>query len=466
MSSWNWDTDIIVAGDFNLPGLFTRNFCGNTPVQHEYEKLFNQLNLNLMVHEPTRGGNLIDFILTNDDLLVTNVVVREGFSTSDHNKITYHLNISNDIDLKYSDLNYNFRMGNYTQMSNFLDTIDWDGLFMNINDVNEMWEVFANILDYAINLFVPKYKKRKKINNKWSFNTRKAYSNKVKLWRKYKKDKNVINRQNYIKASNNAKNLAIHDKYIEESKILKSGNIKVFYSFVNNKLTSRKSIPPIRKDGQIYEDAVDKANLFQSQFSSVFVEDDGLLPHFPFKTNNILQNVKITESIVLANLMKIPDKVSSGVDGFPSLLFKKLRFTLVKPLTTIFKLSFETSMLPYQWLDAKIIPIYKKGENSEVSNYRPISLTAVASKVLERIIKDEIMDYLLKNELISVKQHGFLSKRSTLTNVIKTLNNWFRAINDKKKYTRCILILQKLLIQYHIQSCYLNYLNMEFLGSF
>ena len=190
MSSRCWDMDLIVAGDFNLPGLFTKNFHGIISAQsYEYENLFNDLNLCLMVHEPTRGGNLLDYIMTSDELLITNVIIGEGFSTSDHNKITFQLNISNDKNLNYGQLNYNFRLGDYTQMSVFLDTIDWDGLFKNISDVNEMWEVFSNILDYAIHLFIPKYKGYKNIKNKWTINTRKAYSTKLKLWRKYKKEK-------------------------------------------------------------------------------------------------------------------------------------------------------------------------------------------------------------------------------------------------------------------------------------
>ena len=73
---------------------------------------------------------------------------------------------------------------------------------------------------------------------------------------------------------------------------------------------------------------------------------------------------------------------------------------------------------PVEWKEANIIPLFKKGSRSKSENYRPVSLTSVICKLLERLIKDHLVDFLVKNKLINTSQHGFLKARSCLTNML------------------------------------------------
>ena len=84
-----------------------------------------------------------------------------------------------------------------------------------------------------------------------------------------------------------------------------------------------------------------------------------------------------------------------------------------------------------EWSRAVVVPFYKKGSASECRNYRPISLTSCTCKVMERIIVSKLTPYLSSNNIINKSQHGFLSKRSTCTNLLETLNDWTIALNDK-----------------------------------
>ena len=68
--------------------------------------------------------------------------------------------------------------------------------------------------------------------------------------------------------------------------------------------------------------------------------------------------------------------------------------------------------------EANIIPSFKKGSINKSVNYRPVSLTSVICKVLETIIRDHMMDFLIKHKLINPSQHGFLKARSCLTNLL------------------------------------------------
>ena len=104
-----------------------------------------------------------------------------------------------------------------------------------------------------------------------------------------------------------------------------------------------------------------------------------------------------------------------------------------KPLLKIFKVSLEESRVPDDWVNSIIIPIYKKNKKpSMCASYRPINLTCSASKIFERIIYLKIINYLRENDLISSSQHGFLSKKSTLTNLLACTFDWVTYFNDKK----------------------------------
>ena len=84
---------------------------------------------------------------------------------------------------------------------------------------------------------------------------------------------------------------------------------------------------------------------------------------------------------------------------------------------------------------AIITPVFKKGVAGCVTNYRPISLTCVVSKIMERVISKNILEHLSTNQLLSSDQHGFVSKRSTCTNVLESLNDWSLTIQDGHSVT-------------------------------
>ena len=88
------------------------------------------------------------------------------------------------------------------------------------------------------------------------------------------------------------------------------------------------------------------------------------------------------------------------------------------PLKHIFNKSAETWIIPADWKSANVTAIRKKGNRQETGNYRPISLTSVVCKTMERLIKGKIIAHLEGNNLIGDSQHGFRSKRSCLTSLL------------------------------------------------
>ena len=89
-----------------------------------------------------------------------------------------------------------------------------------------------------------------------------------------------------------------------------------------------------------------------------------------------------------------------------------------KPLAHVFNMSLQEGIVPLEWKEANIIPLFKKGSRNKSVHYRPVSLTSVICKLLETIIRDHMIDFLVKHKLINPSQHGFLKARSCLTNLL------------------------------------------------
>ena len=89
------------------------------------------------------------------------------------------------------------------------------------------------------------------------------------------------------------------------------------------------------------------------------------------------------------------------------------------PLAHVFNMSLQEGILPLEWKEANVIPLLQKqGSRNKSVNYRPVSLTSVICKLSETIIRDHMMDFLIKHKLINPSQHGFLKARSCLTNLL------------------------------------------------
>ena len=92
----------------------------------------------------------------------------------------------------------------------------------------------------------------------------------------------------------------------------------------------------------------------------------------------------------------------------------------------------ESGKLPEIWKTGNITAIHKKGPKNVCNNYRPVSLTSILCKVLESIIRDEIMAYMTGNNMLSNKQYGFLPQRSTTQQLLKIMDEWTECLDQGK----------------------------------
>ena len=158
-------------------------------------------------------------------------------------------------------------------------------------------------------------------------------------------------------------------------------------------------------------------------FSSVFTrEDTSSLPvpetKFEGSEGERLGQLVVTPEVVANKINNMKENKSPGVDGIAPKILKETVEQICTPLAHVFNMSLQEGIVPLEWKEANSIPLFKKCSRNKSVNYRPVSLTSVICKVLETIIRDHMMDFLIKHKLINPSQHVFIKARSCLTNLL------------------------------------------------
>jgi len=171
-------------------------------------------------------------------------------------------------------------------------------------------------------------------------------------------------------------------------------------------------------NGNVITDESERANLLNDYFDSMCTSDNGIIPDLDLVVpeNSNLENIEFTPDNIYAAIRKLKISGTSGPDGFPPRLFMTLASCLSAPLSLLFSSFMLIGKIPQNWKHAVVTPVYKNGSASCVSIYRPISITCVACKLMERVIVNKTLTFLLATKVITKHQHGFLSGRSTTSN--------------------------------------------------
>ena len=133
---------------------------------------------------------------------------------------------------------------------------------------------------------------------------------------------------------------------------------------------------------------------------------------------------------------------SSGPDGIPARLLHEYANHIAPALTKIFQISVNTGTIPDEWRSTSIVPVFKKGDRHQASNYRPVSPTSIACKLLEHIVHSQV-DHYDRHNIMSDKQHGFKSKRSCETQLSVTIDSIARTRADGGQVDIILLTSQK-----------------------
>ena len=131
--------------------------------------------------------------------------------------------------------------------------------------------------------------------------------------------------------------------------------------------------------------------------------------------NSTFESKEIKIKSVFKQVSNLKTNKSTGLDGISERLLKDAAAIIAPTLTDIFNQSLKSSVFLKIWKEGKVTPIYKSGDLSNMSNYRPITVLPILSKILERLVHTQIYSYLSENKILSQSQFGFRPKLSTST---------------------------------------------------
>ncbi|KAK4806794.1 hypothetical protein QYF61_005590 [Mycteria americana] len=140
----------------------------------------------------------------------------------------------------------------------------------------------------------------------------------------------------------------------------------------------------------------------------------------------------IQEEAVNNLLCHLDTHKSMGPDGIHPRVLRELAEELAKPLSIIYQQSWLTGEVRDDWRLANVMPIYKKGQKEDPGNYRPVSLTLVPGKIMERFILSVLNRHVQANQGIRPSQHGFMKGRSCLTNLISFYDKVTHLVDEEK----------------------------------
>jgi len=433
----------IILGDFNYPGINWENWTTTHNENHIEYKFIEQARDNFMfqhVHENTRYRHdqvpsLLDLVFSNQEDTVENLCFGDKLGASDHISITFDINCDYDIQ-NTNPPRRNFFKGDYPSISKYLGEIDWN--CMDDMNVNCAWSYLLNHIHHCIEKYIPmKVSKGVKPKPRWmDSHCVKTVKKKYHAWKRYTYSRSYRDYQDYCRLRNKASKAVHYAKRQHEKGIASSAklNPKSFWAYIREQTKTRSGIGDLKTpDGRTVTDDKEKAEVLNNFFSSVFtVEGDSQIPDFDDKVDpeDNINIMHITPDQVLKLLKSVETTKACGPDNFHPMILKECADQLCVPLCTIFSKSVTEGHVPTDWKMANVTCIFKKGIRSEPGNYRPISLTSIVCKLLEKLIRESILNHLTRHNLLSDNQYGFRGHRNTILQLLTVLEDWTSAIDS------------------------------------
>jgi len=455
-------SDTLFLGDLNFPGIdwsqltYTRTTKDRNA---SCEKMIDFVSDHLMtqcINKPTRGDNILDVLLTNNDRTIGCTKSTET-CLSDHNLVEIILRYNPGKGFKprtgpvWDPTTYrgrNLETASFDDIRSELDNVDWDQKMSECEEASDgdldgahfVDIVRQKVLHVCISHSEPK-------KNGGSF--------------KGSKDKRLLQRQrNKLKARYLAlkarnpgsdkveqlenelfvmtvklKDIILSDLARQEEKALNSikKDSKYFYNYAKRFSKVRCNIGPLTKsDGSLTNDPKEMADILLNQYCGVFTDPLNPRKVVPPLVDNpphgSLRDIQFTVADVEKAIDDIKPYSGTSVNDIPALVLKQCKKQLSYPIFCIWKKSMLTGKVPPALKVQYIAPIFKKGDKTKAANYRPVSLTSHIIKIFERIVRKQVVSFLEDNNLLSGSQHGFRKGRSCLTQLLHHFDNLLQHI--------------------------------------
>ena len=435
--------NIIFCGDFNMRQASwpdgspssTATSVDNRLLQCLTE-ITNEHFLTQHITTPTHvEGGVLDLVFSNNSHIVHSYnTLKPLRSTSDH----YVIEVNTPIMSKRSDKEEEKPefISPFSNLNFFSNDIDWekisseiklktDSEFLSLEPSTKLQRLLHILLEVCakyvpvrrtskkMSTFIPRHRrilmrKRRKITTQYEnapSNTRK-----IKLREKLVKIELLL-QASHTEAKERKEQLAV--------KAIKT-NPRFFFAYAKQfSVTKTKVGPLLNKNNEFTDSSYEMANILSEQYASVFSVPSG--KNRPGEIDNsipILDDIAFTEKDIINAIDELRDNSASGPEGLAAILLKKCKESLAKPLYSLWRDCLDHGITPSKLKEAHVIPVHKGGSQSIPSNYRPIALTSHLIKIFEKVVRNNLVQFLEENNLFNKNQHGFRLGRSCLSQLL------------------------------------------------
>jgi len=429
----------IIGGDLNLPYAdWNGNAGGNSVTQALINSLVWENGYSQVIDGQTRGDAPLDVYLVQPESSVTSSGIVQGVSD----------NLAVILEVEWEDTCTEPQVERVVPAYNKTDdsclqTFIRDKFVVwasNGSNVEEIWNNLKNIVYESIEHFVPHKTLRKNSNPEYYNKEIKRFKSKVrKEYRKlgvHCKEKLKQLAKQLLTAKKSAQEAFLKSILSKEGKCWSD-----FYKYVKRRKGNKENISAIKDcNGRIITDAIEKANTFNSFYSTVFSSKGNILHTQSENTDDpFTTDIKTIRIMIKA----IGKNKSVGQDRVFGEILKLGGEAMIPYLARLLDITMNNGTLPGDWKRAIVIPIHKGGNRSLVTNYRTISLTSVLCNQMEHIIASYLRQVWDKNDWFYEGQHGFRPGYSCESQVIAVCHDIADSLDNGDKIDAIIVDFSK-----------------------
>jgi hypothetical protein len=387
-------------------------------------------------------GRVLDLVMASDPSMSVSSSLDMLVQMDDyHPVLEICIRACSPLEMDETSNTYNFSRADYSSLSQYLFGIDWSFLEGGGGSFNERVTEFNNVIIEGMEKFVPKTRGRGHEGRypRWfSKELINLISEKTMAHRKFKRTACPVDYECFSELRRQCKRLyeSCHSDYVKSVEASLAVNTKGIFKYTNALKANEVDLPGTMFYGQsTSHDISGTLELFTKFFSETY--DDAEIQSVicdgefvPIDSINI-QQFRIEIHEIAAYIRGLEPKRTSGPDGIPPVLIKNCSRSLYYPLYLLFNESVSTGSFPDLWKSSYITPIFKSGDRSDISNYRPVCILSCFPKMFEKLVLSKISTDLYR--IIMPYQHGFMPLRSTQTNLVIYEDYISRALSERKQ---------------------------------
>lgn len=438
---------VLICGDFNFKDIDWDTQTGSMASSRKFIECVQENFLTQHVAETTRSRDgqtesLLDLILTDHMDIVGDIEYRAPIAKSDHLCLLYKLKASAH-KRNLLPKRRRYYKGNYAQIRDGLAAVDWNHSLEGLS-VDGAWSVFHGKLSSLVEKYIPMRKVNLQRKRWLTREALKAVREKHQCHNRYRKHRTEETLEAYKTAKNQACRITREARKNYEKSVATNikDNPKEFWSYIKSQTGTCNGIAPLKTvDGHLALEPEEKAECLNNFFSSVFTKErTATMPQMSTRQNEeTTERVHLTCQDIQEEIARMKTGKSAGPDDIHPKVIKETCQEISVPLSIIFNKSLEFGQVPTPWKQATVVPIFKKGKKNEPGNYRPVSLTSVCCKLMERLLRRHLLSFLERTHFFNTAQHGFRTGRSCTTQLLHVMETWTKWVDDQLPFD-CIYL--------------------------